>query len=103
MKNTFKVLIGIFVFGFILSLSVSAQTEITKEGDKTIKKENTVTVKSTDNTATPVKADCSHKTKAPCDPAHCKSSCKSKSAKKSCCPSHKKATKTEAVDPKKEE
>jgi len=101
MKKTFAIITGIFVFGFLLSLSVSAQTEIKKEDDKTIKKEQTVTVKSTDKPA--VKSDCSHKTKAPCDPANCKTTCKDKRKTKACCPGHKKATKAEATDPKKVE
>ncbi len=101
MKKTFVALTGILIFGFLLSLNVSAQSEIKKEDNKTVTKERTVTVKNTDNAGTVVKSDGTQKPKAPCDPAHCKTSCKDKKAKKSCCPSRHKATKSKGTDPKK--
>jgi hypothetical protein len=98
MKKTFAIITGIFVFGFLFSLTASAQTEIKKEDNKTIKTEQTVKVKSTDNQAPAAKT-----TKPPCDPSKCKTTCKDKQKAKACCPGHKKAKKAEATDPKKQE
>ena len=98
MKKIFIIITGIFLFGFLFSLSVSAQTEIKKEDNKTITTEQTVTKSSETVTSTGTKT-----TKPPCDPANCKTSCKHKSTKKTCCPSHSKAKKGDATDPKKSE
>jgi len=101
MKKTI-IIAGLFLFGFLFSLSVSAQTEIKKEDDKAVKTEQTVT-KSTETPGT-VTSTGTKTVKPPCDPSKCKSTCGHKSKKKtSCCPSHSKAKKTDATEPKKAE
>jgi len=101
MKKTI-IVAGLFLFGFLFSLSVSAQTEIKKEDDKTIKTEQTVT-KSTETPGT-VTSTGTKTVKPPCDPSKCKSTCGHKTKKKtSCCPSSSKAKKGDATEPKKEE
>jgi len=69
MKKTIIAFAGAIILGLLLSVSVSAQTDVKKDDTKTIKKENTI---STDK-----KKDCKT-TKPPCDPKNCKSKCKSK-------------------------
>jgi len=102
MKKSFIAIIGIFVFGILFSLTASAQTEIKKEDDKTIKTEQTVT-KSTETPGT-VTSTGTKTVKPPCDPSKCKSTCGHKTKKKtSCCPSHSKAKKADGTEPKKTE